>query len=183
VQAMKNQITSRICAQFTAVSYEPALEQAELKLRPVCNDDAAGIMEMHSRLSRDSIYLRYLHAYQPSVEQIENMLNAVISSGSGFVAVNKAGETIGLGYYIQDKADQNVAEPALIVEDRYQGQGVGSAMMRSLSQQADQAGLRALRAWIDPANRRVLHMARKLGYPARTRFVDGMIEADLILKN
>lgn len=87
---------------------------------------------------------------------------------------------MGFGYYLRDQVDQRIAEPALIVEDRYQGHGIGLAMMRLLSLQAGRSGLHAFQAWVDPANKRVLQLIRKLDFPFQTRFVDGMMEVRII---
>jgi RimJ/RimL family protein N-acetyltransferase len=180
MQAIVSQANARKCAQYFPAPNPPALEQTGLELRPLCSDDAAGINEMHARLSLNSIYMRYLHTFKPTHEKIAQILSEAISRGGGFAAATPSGEIVGFGYYLRDQVDQRIAEPALIVEDRYQGHGIGLAMMRLLSMQAKRSGLHAFRAWVDPANRRVLQLTRKLDFPSQTRFVDGMMELRLI---
>jgi GNAT superfamily N-acetyltransferase len=73
------------------------------------------------------------------------------------------------------------AEIAFAVVDRYQGQGVGAALMRHLAAVARGAGLRELVAEVLAENTSMLKVITKSGLPLRTERGSGTIEITLQL--
>jgi RimJ/RimL family protein N-acetyltransferase len=50
-------------------------------------------------------------------------------------------EMLGLAQFAREKNDPTVAEPALLVVDLFQGQGLGTALFRLLRQEASRLGV------------------------------------------
>jgi RimJ/RimL family protein N-acetyltransferase len=69
---------------------------------------------------------------------------------------------VGGGRYIVVEAGR--AEIAFVVVDAYQGQGIGSALMRHLSHLARDAGLKGLIAEVLPENTAMLKVFSKFGF-------------------
>jgi RimJ/RimL family protein N-acetyltransferase len=69
---------------------------------------------------------------------------------------------VGGGRYIVVEAGR--AEIAFVVVDAYQGQGIGSALMRHLANLAREAGLKGLIAEVLPENTPMLKVFSKFGF-------------------
>ncbi|MCP4605068.1 MAG: GNAT family N-acetyltransferase [Proteobacteria bacterium] len=134
-------------------------------IRPVRTDDAPLLLAMHQRLSPDSIRFRYmLSSYTPTLAEIQRLCQ--IGEDQGFALVSalaSSEETIvGLALYmIEDPRQSATAEFAILVEDRFQGQGLGGELFQQLSWQALTQDIHTLNAYVDTANRRMMHLIQK----------------------
>ena len=72
---------------------------------------------------------------------------------------------IGLGRYARDPRRPSHAEPALLVKDRFQTQGIGKKMFERLTRHAVTRGVRVIDAFIDAQNHRVMRLLRSTGLP------------------
>ena len=73
------------------------------------------------------------------------------------------------------------AEIAFAVTDKYQGQGVGAALMRNLTAVARKAGLRELTAHVLPENVPMLRLLKNSGLRYKTNFEAGTVHVALEL--
>ena len=86
----------------------------------------------------------------------------------------------GGGRYIVVKSGQ--AEVAFAVVDKYQGQGIGTVLMRHLSALARESGLQEFVAEVLPENTAMLKVFEKSGIPLRTRRESQTVHVVLKLK-
>jgi RimJ/RimL family protein N-acetyltransferase len=118
-----------------------------------------------SRTSSDSLYRRFFAVRRHFTETEESFyLNTDFVSHVALVALTEEnGQPIivGGGRYVV--AEPGQAELAFTVVDKYQGQGVGAALLRHLTEIARQAGLRELIAYVLPDNRAMLKVFEKSG--------------------
>jgi GNAT superfamily N-acetyltransferase len=79
------------------------------------------------------------------------------------------------------EADTDGAEYAALVEDRFQGKGLGIGLTRRLIESARERGIERLHALVINENSGMLRLLRDLGLPERERWRDGarLIEIDL----
>ena len=70
---------------------------------------------------------------------------------------------IGVARYVRIPGS-DTAEVAIVVADEWQGNGIGSRLLIDLRQLAIAAGIKHLEVSILPENRRMLHLARELGF-------------------
>jgi AcrR family transcriptional regulator/RimJ/RimL family protein N-acetyltransferase len=93
-------------------------------------DDADEVAAMHERSSERTRYLRYVSTTQWRDVQLRRLSGG--HRGGTLVAVDRDGRTVALGNVFPDSADPEgrTAEIAMIVEDAYQGRGIGSVLMR-----------------------------------------------------
>ena len=144
-------------------------------------NDLAAIDAMHDRLSRKSLYYRYFFSHKPSLDTLRGQMQLSQCRGVAFVATldSAPNEIIGMAYYLFTPEDVSVAEPALLVEDHFQGQGLGSAMFNCLIQEALSQALRGFQIFILLENRRMFHLLNQKTFPTEKHYRDGMYEVRL----
>jgi GNAT superfamily N-acetyltransferase len=130
--------------------------------RPVRPDDGARLVRMWPRLSPDTVYRRFhapLHglpraAVRHLVEVDHDLREAVVAE--------VAGEVVGVARYDRSPADPGSAEFAVVVEDGWQGVGVGRQLLVELTGLATRRGVRRLTAVVQLDNDRMVWLIRRL---------------------
>lgn len=127
-------------------------------VRPVSPGDEEGLGEMLSRLSQESIYLRF-HAPYPRVPgwAAVSFADANRPDGESLVAVAD-GEIVGHAMYVRQGEEE--AEFAVVVEDRWQARGVGKRLLRVLAASASDRGVETIPGAVLGENRRMLGLVR-----------------------
>ncbi|MFN8443733.1 MAG: GNAT family N-acetyltransferase [Caldilineaceae bacterium] len=153
----------------TAVQYNhpAARELPILTIRPIRPDDDTLIYEMHKRLSAESLYFRYLQCKIPSWQDLAAVCNLPAEKGEAFVVIsnNDDARIIGLAYYVREStAYLPTAEVGILIEDFFQGQGIGRMLWQALHQSAQAKQIRRLRVLFDPSNHRMLRLIKGSGY-------------------
>jgi GNAT superfamily N-acetyltransferase len=133
-------------------------EAGAVLIRPVALEDEEGLRGMLSRLSRESIYLRF-HAPYPRAPEwaVVSFADANRPDGESIVAVAH-GEIVGHAMYVRQGADE--AEFAVVVEDRWQARGAGKALLRALAARARDRGVETFTGAVLGENRRMLGLVR-----------------------
>lgn len=126
-------------------------------------DDVELILEMHQRLSEESIYKRYHAPRLPTPEEVAQMCQLNGRNGRLLVAVlpGRRPTIVGMAYYIW--SEESVAETAFLVEDRFQGQGIGKRLIQALVQQAVAQNIQFFDAQVLPTNRPMIHLLHQTG--------------------
>jgi GNAT superfamily N-acetyltransferase len=148
-------------------------------VRPIQPGDAGLIDAMHRRLSPDSLYYRYLQPRIPPLAEIEQVCQLEPDQGAGFVAtVQQETESIvSLAYYVREPQERlPTAEPAILVEDRFQGQGIGRRLWQHLHEQASANRISRLRVFVEPGNQRMLRLLQGSGFAYQARTHSGLNE-------
>ena len=150
-------------SNYSAVEKLRNGERIEIRaLKPQDRDD---LMAAVDRTSSDSLYRRFFAVRRHFTETEESFyLNVDFVSQVALIAVADANGQpiiIGGGRYVVGEPGQ--AEVAFTVVDKYQGRGVGAALLRHLAVIARQAGLRELVAYVLPDNRAMLKVFEKSG--------------------
>lgn len=92
-------------------------------------------------------------------------------------------KVIGLGYYQTEPEDRTAGQPAFLIEDKYQNQGVGRALARQVIVRARTNGIQVLDALIHPANRRMMYLIEKSGLPFKAKLAYGACEVRIALQD
>ena len=137
-----------------------------VRIRALKPDDRPGLLEAVRRSSPQSLYRRFFGLKRHfSEEEIAYFLNVDFINHVALVAeTEEDGQPIIVGgarYVVQEPGQ---AEIAFAVIDLYQGQGLGTALMRHLASIGRQAGLRAFTAEILPDNIAMLSVFQKSGF-------------------
>ena len=90
---------------------------------------------------------------------------------------SRRGLVVGYAYYLRTGHEQPVtAEPAILVEDRFQGQGIGSELAQNLYWHALENGVEAFEVFAHPANERIMRLIRRSGLSFESRIAYGTRE-------
>ena len=126
--------------------------------------DRAGIDAMISRCSAETLYRRFFTPI-PQPAEDETMLERLprVGPGDAVDVVEVDGRIVGIGsFHRVDDSDE--AELALLVEDAFQGRGLGTELVRHLAARAVTAGVTRFIADILVENRGTLGAIRSAGY-------------------
>ena len=133
----------------------------EILLRPIEASDVDALRRLFHRLSPSTVYLRF---FQPIVKVSESGLRylaEVDHDRREAIAAVADGEIIGVARYDRLAADPLRAEFAIVVEDAWQGRGVGRALLDTLAADAHHHGVQGFTGTILGENRRMLHLTRQ----------------------
>ena len=155
----------------------------EIPCRIVMPDDAPALQRLHARCSERTIYLRFFGSMRKlSDEQARYFASTDGVDHFGLVALDPQGpeEIIAVVRYARKPGDER-AEYAALVEDGWQGRGIGAALTRWLIDEARGNGVGAFYAPVKGENTRMLNVLRHLDLPERERVEDGekMVEIGL----
>jgi GNAT superfamily N-acetyltransferase len=134
-------------------------------IRPVLPGDEQGLRRMLSRLSRESIHLRF-HAPLPRAPEwaVAMFVDPDRRCGESLVAV-AGGEVVGHAIYVREG---DSAEFAMVVEDRCQARGIGKRLLSALAESAGREGVKCFTGAVLGENRRMFGLLRsafeRVGY-------------------
>jgi len=119
---------------------EPIKPDETVWIRLARPEDADAVAAMHERCSEESLYRRYLAAVGEWRDLTLRRLTGG-HRGATLVVMSEEGDIVGLGHVFPDAPDDGqAAEIALLVEDAYQGRGVGTRLVRHMLELAERLG-------------------------------------------
>jgi GNAT superfamily N-acetyltransferase len=145
-------------------SYEPREAGMEIAVltRPVAPDDEIRLYRLWPRLSPDTVYRRF-HSpvkWLPP-ETVHRFVDVDHDRREAVVAV-VGDEVVGIARYDRSPDDDTRAEFAVLVEDAWQGYGVGRALLGEVLELAARRGVRTATASVQADNERTLALLRRL---------------------
>ncbi|ABP53928.1 GCN5-related N-acetyltransferase [Salinispora tropica CNB-440] len=144
-------------------------------LRPIRPADGPGIVAMHSRFSERTRYLRYFSPYPRIPERdLRRFVNVDHHDREAFVVL-ASDQIVAVGRYERLGPAATEAEVAFVVEDAYQGRGIGSVLLEHLADAARRVGIPTFVAEVLPANNAMLRVFADFGYQVRRQFADGVV--------
>ena len=156
----------------------------EIPFRVVRPEDAPALQRALGRCSERTIYLRFFGSLEELPEAKANYFAHVDGVDHlAFVALDPddPDEIIALVRYDRGPGSER-AEYAALVEDRWQGHGVGIGLTRRLVDEARDKGVRFFYAMVMGKNPRMLELLRHLDLPEHERVEDGVkhVEVELV---
>jgi RimJ/RimL family protein N-acetyltransferase len=130
--------------------------------RPVRPDDDERFRRLWPRLSRDTVYRRFHAPVRRIPAETVRRLVEVDHDLREAVVAELGGEVIGVARYDRSPTDPGTAEFAIVVEDAWQGVGLGRQLLTELIALAAARGVRTLTATVQPDNDRVIGLIRRL---------------------
>ncbi len=126
-------------------------------VRPVQDADLGALGDFFAGLSLRSRYQRFFAPVTPSLMMVRRMSG---SAGADALVALQAGVIIGHAMAADTcgPGGERETEIGVVVADRWQGLGVGSALVRELIRRAQSRGVMAVTMDVLPANRQVLAM-------------------------
>lgn len=139
-----------------------------VRIRPITPDDADALHAMWQRLSPETIRLRFFAPRSMTRAGIEYFTHLDLRDRFALVAEQR-GRLIGVARFDRLVEDPEAAEFAVLVEDAEQGRGVGTALLRSLLQPAQDLGIRRFVGEVLSENRRMLQVMADAGLSPQVR--------------
>ncbi len=153
-----------------------------IMLRPVKITDETLLKNFFYALSEDSMYLRFFSMRRDMPHQrLQEFMVIDYSKKMVILAVlqDKEKETIiGLGQYEVNR-DMHTAEVAIVVQDKYQNQGVGKEILSYLTYLARRQGLLGFTAEVLVENKPMIALFEKMGFDVEKRREEGVYEMRL----
>ncbi|MBM4439288.1 MAG: GNAT family N-acetyltransferase [Candidatus Rokubacteria bacterium] len=132
-----------------------------LSLRLIEPADEPRLVAMYARLSRHTAYQRFFAAMQRLPPDWAHFFaNVDYRTRLALVIERRAGDEtqlVAVGRY-EPTALPDVAEVAFVVQDGWQGQGLGRLLLRELLAAAAARGIRRFRAYVLADNHRMLRL-------------------------
>jgi acetyltransferase len=162
-----------------------AKDGSRLLLRPICPEDEPALVTFHGTLSERSVALRYFHATALSARVAHERPNRICfidyDREMALVAQRKnllTGdlEILGVGR-LSKVLGNDEAEFALLVSDRFQGQGFGTALLDRLLQIGRDERIARISGQILSENTEMQRVCEKLGFRLAHRIGDSVFEA------
>jgi acetyl coenzyme A synthetase (ADP forming)-like protein len=144
-------------------------------LRPIRNEDADALLGLYSRLSTESLYLRFFSPVPaPTARQLEALTDLDYDRRFALVAELR-GEIVAVARFdrLANLAD---AEVAFTVQDDQQGRGLGSILLEFLAAIARELGVRRFVASTLPDNRKMLGVFTDAGFEVERHLDGGTVE-------
>jgi acetyltransferase len=155
-------------------------------MRPIRPEDEPLLVRLHQALSERTVYLRYFQPLKLSQRTAHERLTRIcfVDYDREMVLVaerrnqESASEVIAIGR-LSKLRGSNVAEMAVLVDDRYQGQGLGTELYRRLVGVARDEKLKTVISTILAENREMRAICQKLGFTLEADLDEGTIRAEL----
>ncbi len=153
-----------------------------LQLRPIRRDDEQRLLDLFYRLSSRTIYLRF-HYVLSQMTREEAQRYCAVDSESRFALVGTLGEgaeerIIAVGRYERPPMS-DVAEVAFLVEDPYQGKGLGTHLLEQLAVRARERGIRSFQAEVLAENADMMGVFRDSGFHTAEEMEHGVFRVVL----
>ena len=151
------------------------LDGRKILIRPTTDGDKAEIAALFSRLSTETLFLRY-HYYKVTLSQdeLESFCNVDYHDTFSLVPEmrrNNREEIVGVAHYFR-LSQSNTAEVSFLVEDREHKNGIGTNLLKVLSVMAVERGITTFVAELLTENIVMLDIFRRYN-PGLDQVVDG----------
>jgi RimJ/RimL family protein N-acetyltransferase len=131
------------------------------RIRPIRPDDEPRLVDLYERLSRHTAYQRFFtvlrrlpsdwYHFFANVDYVRRL--ALVVERETVAGV----QLIGVGRY-EPAEEPDTAEVAFVVEDGWQGRGLGGLLLEAVLGAAEARGIRRFRAYVQADNHRMLRL-------------------------
>lgn len=155
-----------------------AADGTVVHLRPVRHDDEEALRQLHERVSDRSIYLRFFTLNRGAgTQQSRHMAEASPADGHTVLVAEAAGQVVGVGSL--EPMGDGEAEVAFLVDDAYQGRGLGTLLLEQLAALAREHDIHHLRAETLTENSAMLKVFADSGYTQVRSISQGIVDLSL----
>lgn len=153
-----------------------------LLLRPAVPEDKELIREFLSRISAESLRMRFMASISHVSDETINTFcrNDFTDSGCLVASVSEAGKEriVGLGNYLAS-ANGRTAEVAFLIEDEFQGKGIGTILLERLAGLAAANGFVHLEAEVLPENISMINVFKSSGFKVHQAWGSDTVHLEL----
>jgi acetyltransferase len=161
-----------------------------LTVRPIRPEDEPLMRSLYAKISDQSVYTRYTHAFPLSDriahEYLSRMCFIDYLHEMALVALhtNAMGEPeiVGAGQLLMER-NRNEAEFAVLISDEFQHRGMGTELLRQLVEIGRKEHVARIVGYILSNNSAMLHACTHLGYHHEHEFGDPMVRSTIDLRS
>ena len=146
----------------------------QLSTRPAQADDEQRLYRLWPRLSRETVYRRFHSPIRGLPAETVHRLVDVDHDRREAVVALVGDEIVGVARYDRSPDDPSTADIAVLVEDAWQGVGLGRQLLSEVAELARRRGVRTVLASVQADNDRMVWLARRL-FPDSTMTVDASV--------
>ena len=149
-----------------------------VRMRAIRPDDAPRLVALYDHLSRDTRYQRFFSAMRRLPIDWARFLATVDYTRRFALVAEAPGDPdplIAVARY-EPAGEPDTVEVAFVVQDDWQGRGLGTLLFRAVLAAAESNGVRRFRAWVLAENHRMLRLIAELGEVQQRTFEQGVIE-------
>ena len=150
------------------------VDGAALRLRAIRPDDQPRLRELFHRLSRQSVYNRFFRVYDRLPDEWYHRFAHVDYRARLALVAEDGGALRGVVRW-EPSPVAGVAEIAIVVEDAWQGRGLGGLLLNALLRAAEARGIRRFPADVLAENRPMLRLIARLGQVLRRELEAGVL--------
>jgi GNAT superfamily N-acetyltransferase len=151
-------------------------------MRPIQPSDDAKLLDLYHRLSTKSLYNRFFTIPKPDSDYATYLAN--VDFINHFALVGEMDDKIiAVGRFIRKQDSPDVAEISFTVADAWQGQGLGSLLLKHLADIARQRGIRTFECHVLADNRPMMKMLARSGFACTQQIEAGFYIVKLTISS
>lgn len=146
-------------------------------LRLLGRSDEQGVANLLHGTSDESLHQRFFTV--PSCAHVRAEIERLTRPASrrhAAVGAEIGGKLVGVASFERDDETDDRAELAILVDDSYQGRGIGRRLLERLTEVARDQQVTELTASVLASNARMLRLARSMAASATSQLSDGVID-------
>ena len=154
---------------------------SRMMLRPIRREDTDSWLAFVSRLSRRTKYLRFHSLPKLTMEEAIRFCTVDYINTFAFVAEvlgDQRQDIVAIGRYYRLPIKHS-AEVALVIEDAYQGKGIGTKLMEWLTNVARENGITTFEADVLAENEEMMTVFRDYGFHITSELQEGVYHVTL----
>jgi len=159
-------------------------EGIEIRFRPIRPSDEEEMRRLFYRFSDQAVYSRYFSMIKTMPhKQMQEYVNVDCRSTLSVVGVTgRPGEEriAAEARYVADGSSSS-ADLAFVVDEKYQGIGIGSFLYRLIADQARERGIKHLTADVLATNKAMMTVFERGGWPITARLQSGVYTMEITL--
>ncbi len=151
-------------------------------LKPATPEDTSNVESFMTRVSRESLRMRFMAAIsQVSPNVIKELCSGDFKNMGCLLAItgdNEDSKVVGLGNYIA-VGNGHTAEVAFLIEDDYQGKGIGTLLLERLAGLAAANGFVEFEAEVLPDNQQMINVFKSSGFEKHQAWSSDTVHIEL----
>lgn len=152
-------------------------DDVDVLFRAIRPSDEEAMRRLFYRFSDEAIFYRYFSPIKVMPHtKMQKYVNADCNIATSIVGVlesNDQEQIIAEARFVR-LDDRPYAEVAFLVEEKYQGLGIGTYLFKMLIRLAKERGLRGFTADVLPSNQSMVKVFEKGGHPVHSKLMDGL---------
>ena len=156
----------------------------DVVIRPIRAEDEPLMRNFHETLSDRSVYLRFLSpmllSERVTHERLSRVCHCDYAREIALVVEGNDRKIFAVGRLSRFRGEDHEARLSVLVSDQFQGQGLGTELVKRLIEIARSEKIQRIVAIISPENEAVQKICKKLGFTIRLATETGMVEAVLV---